>query len=134
MRRWWQALAAALVVTGGGIAVNIATESVDNVLAWVAVGVATLAGAGITLWTGRDDGKQHSAEDAPAGEPHGRTTHNSIHGDVSGSVIQAGEVRGGVSFNSPPRTVQQRAEARDNAVIQQAGGDINRNRRGDDSG
>ncbi|APU17944.1 MULTISPECIES: hypothetical protein [Actinoalloteichus] len=128
MRRWWQALATALVVTGGGIAVNVATESLDNVLAWVAVVVLTLAGAGVTLWTQRDSGRDRAAsagQESPDAAPQAPApVQNSISGEVGGSVVQGRDIEGGIVVNDTPRTVHQHAEAAGNAVVQQAGGDI----------
>ncbi|ASO23090.1 hypothetical protein FHR81_003752 [Actinoalloteichus hoggarensis] len=136
MRRWWQALATALVVTGGGIAVNVATESLDNVLAWVAVVVLTLAGAGVTLWTQRDSGRQDGGSDAEKAArrgtpetPPSAPVHNSISGTVGGSVVQARDITGGIVVNDASPTLHQHAEAAGNAEIQQAGGDIIRNTR-----
>ncbi|GAA2831700.1 hypothetical protein [Crossiella cryophila] len=93
MRRWMFALATAMVASGIGVSVNVATELGTNVWAWVAVGVLTLAAAGVALWA-----QASSAEDD--GERGGSVT-NSVSGTVTGSVVQARDISGPVNLGRP---------------------------------
>ncbi|MGW0522660.1 hypothetical protein [Crossiella sp. NPDC003009] len=89
MRRWLVALLSALVASGIGVTVNVATDLGTNVWAWVALGVLTLLAAGVAVWAQR-------------GEPEARGgTHNTITGTVHGSVVQADTVTGGITLGRP---------------------------------
>lgn len=55
MRRWLVALLSALVASGVGVTVNVATDLGTNVWAWVALGVLTLAAAGVAVWAQRGE-------------------------------------------------------------------------------
>ncbi|MCK2239711.1 MULTISPECIES: hypothetical protein [unclassified Crossiella] len=91
MRRWMFALATAVVASGVGVSVNVATELGTNVWAWVAVGVATLAAAGVALWV-----QSGSAEVESGG-----AVTNSVSGTVTGSVVQARDISGPVNLGRP---------------------------------
>ncbi|MFB9904458.1 hypothetical protein [Allokutzneria oryzae] len=93
MRRWWAALGVAVVTTGVGIAVNVATDLGSNVWAWVAVAVLTLAAAGVAVWTTQTT---PAAQAAPAADKQAPQVRNSISGNVTGSVVQAGHIEGDV--------------------------------------
>ncbi|WP_156051800.1 hypothetical protein [Allokutzneria albata] len=83
MRRWLTALAVAVVTTGVGISVNIATDLGSNMWAWIAVAVLTLAAAVVAAWTMR-----------PA-QPQAHTgTSNVVGGEVTGTVVQANTING----------------------------------------
>ncbi|MCK2241634.1 MULTISPECIES: hypothetical protein [unclassified Crossiella] len=71
MRQWLSALVTALVTTGVGISVNVATDLGSNWWAWAAVGGCTLAAAGVAWWTQRP---------APAGG--GQTAIASDHATI----------------------------------------------------
>lgn len=94
MRRWLFALLSAVVASGVGVSVNLATELGTNVWAWVAVGVLTLAAAGVAVWMGRGQ------EQEPA-EERSVVVQNSVTGNVTGSVLQAKDISGSIHLGGP---------------------------------
>ncbi|MCP3804677.1 hypothetical protein NLX83_35955 [Allokutzneria sp. A3M-2-11 16] len=85
MRRWLAALAVAVVTTGVGIAVNVATDLGSNMWAWIAVAVLTLAAAVVAVWAMR-----------PPKPPTVANSQNVISGDAAGSTVQANTINGDV--------------------------------------
>jgi tetratricopeptide (TPR) repeat protein len=102
MHRWLVALVVSAVVTGSAVAVNVATDLKDNLWAWLAVGVLTLAGAVVTVWTQRVETR--SARDRnTAGEAVPARVVNVMSGHVGGHLVQA-ESTGPVTFENAPVT------------------------------
>ena len=86
MRRWLFPLLAAVLTSGVGIAINVATDLGTSVLAWAAVGVLTLATGVITMVA------------TPSGSAGGNYTNN-VNGTVKGSSLQARDINGPVTFS-----------------------------------
>lgn len=86
MRRWLIAVAAAVLTSSIGIAINLATDLRSNGWAWAVVGVLTLA-IGVI-----------AALAQPSAAPEAGT-HNVITGNVTGAVVQARDIRGRVTLS-----------------------------------
>lgn len=101
MRRWLVPILAAVLTSGVGIAINVATDLSSSVVAWVAVCVLTLA-AGVV-----------PAVMAPAASDGG-VTHNDISGGtVRGAVVQARDISAPMTFlseSSRPQSEQPERE------------------------
>jgi hypothetical protein len=117
------ALLVAVVATGSAIAVNLATDLKHSVWAWVAVALLAVAGAGATEWT-RALGNPAATVGGSRLPKEAHTTHNEISGQVTGPVVQAGDISGSVTMTDRSRSVNQTAIGFGDSVIQQAGGDI----------
>ncbi|GGN28990.1 hypothetical protein GCM10011609_85670 [Lentzea pudingi] len=85
MRRWLIAMVAAVVTSGVGISINVATDLGGNMLAWAAVGVLTIAAGAVAVWA------------APAADGEDGT-RNEISGTVTGPVVQARDISGPITF------------------------------------
>ena len=140
MSRWVWPAAAGVVTSATGVAINLATDGRANPWAWVTVVLLTALGvvialrvqapappptgttepAGTTEPTGATG--PTAAEPEPERRPRTANVHNSISGNVTGGVVQAGNL-GSVTVNSPT-TVNQTAVARDGGTVHQAGRDI----------
>lgn len=66
MGRWHVSLIAAVVTTAVAVAINIATELKTEAWAWIAVGVLTIALAGVTVLMHRLDTRT-TTDQPPAG-------------------------------------------------------------------
>ncbi|MFJ6672491.1 hypothetical protein ACIQMJ_15400 [Actinosynnema sp. NPDC091369] len=119
MARWVWPAAAGVVTSATGVAINLATDGGGNPWAWVAVGLLTALGVVVALRV------QAGSPKPPAPEPPRSSVRNSITGSVTGPVVQAGDIDGGLTVNSPT-TVNQTAVARDGGTVHQAGRDIRR--------
>ncbi|MFE9750813.1 hypothetical protein ACFYOT_38405 [Saccharothrix saharensis] len=119
MARWVWPAAAGVVTSATGVAINLATDGGANPWTWVAVVLLTTLGVVVALRL------QASSTRPPASEPPRSTVRNSITGSVTGPVVQAGDIAGGLTVNSPT-TVNQTAVARDGGTVHQAGRDIRR--------
>jgi hypothetical protein len=83
MRRWLRSLAAALVTSGLGVAINLATDLKDAWWAWTLVAALTIAVSGFTAMA----------------HPTSASRQNSITGTVSGHAVQAGDIHGSVTLS-----------------------------------
>jgi hypothetical protein len=79
---------AAVLASGVGIAINVATDLSSSVVAWVVVGVLTLAAGVVTVWA------------SPAASDSGGGTQNAISGTVGGTAVQARDITGPVTFTN----------------------------------
>jgi hypothetical protein len=128
MRRWLIALATAVVASGVGVSVNVATDLKTNLWAWVVVAVLTVAAAGVAVWAQRPRPDQQppvTAGGPGGGGTDGGGTHNEMSGEVAGSVVQGRDFTGPIRISSDGDQITQNALGFGNASIQQAGGDIN---------
>lgn len=98
-RRWAWALGAAVVTSGLGVAINVATDVKGNWWAWVAVGILTVLSAGVSVWL------------QPSDDPPTPSTTNQTVRAAKGPVTQSGPIT-------------QHATATGSAIVQQAGRDI----------
>ncbi|MEV0385037.1 hypothetical protein [Nonomuraea sp. NPDC050643] len=89
--KWWPVLAVAVVSTALAIVINFATEFPAVWALWAGVAVLTLAGAYLAHRATRPRGP------APGDPPDGGVV-NTIGGDVSGTVIQARDITGGLNL------------------------------------
>ena len=126
MRRWLRALAAAGSTSGLAIVINIATDLMRSVWAWLAVAALTAASAGFTAWLDRPDA--HGARRPTATDEPAHKTHNGSTGNPLGPLAQTSDVTGTATVNDAPRHIRQTAIAFGNSSIRQAGGNITANR------
>lgn len=119
MAKWVWPAAAGVVTSATGVAINLATDGGANPWTWVAVVLLTALGVVVALRV------QASPARRPAPEPPESTVRNTITGSVTGPVVQAGDIAGGRTVNSPT-TVDQTAVARDGGTVYQAGRDVRR--------
>ncbi|ROP40813.1 hypothetical protein [Saccharothrix texasensis] len=122
MSRWVWPAAAGVVTSATGVAINLATDGGANPWAWVTVVLLTALGVVIALRVQASAPKPPTPE-PPTSAPPESTVRNSITGSVTGPVVQAGDIGGGLTVNSPT-TVNQTAVARDGGTVHQAGRDI----------
>lgn len=123
MARWVWPAATGVTTSLIGVVINLATEWKLNPWAWVCV--AVLTGLGVVAAMKVQDAPTPTELPPPRTPPPPRAprrggVHNSISGNVSGEVLQAGDISGNVNIHS----VSQTAVARENSTIHQAGRDI----------
>jgi hypothetical protein len=118
MARWVWPAAAGVVTSATGVAINLATDGGANPWAWVTVLLLTALGVVVALRV-----QASSSPKPPAPEPPKSDVRNTVTGSVTGPVVQAGDIAGGLTVNSPT-TVDQTAVARDGGTVYQAGRDI----------
>ncbi|XVS63110.1 hypothetical protein ACQPYE_33365 [Actinosynnema sp. CA-299493] len=123
MSRWVWPAAAGVVTSATGVAINLATDGGANPWAWVTVLLLTALGVVIALRVQATAKPTATGDPAPDPRPPAPTVHNSVSGTVTGPVVQAGDIGGGLTINSPS-TVNQTAVARDGGTVHQAGRDI----------
>ena len=115
------ALVVAVVTSGLGVAINLATDMKGSWWAWLVVGTLTVVSGGITAWRQGSDTPRHSrALTVPES-----STHNQVSGTVKGPVIQSGTISGPVTVTDHSGPVTQNAVASGNATVYQAGRDLN---------
>jgi hypothetical protein len=121
LSRWVWALVVAVVTSGLGVAINLATDMKGSWWAWLVVGTLTVISGGITAWRQGSDAPQHlQPPTAPAA-----STHNEVSGTVQGNVIQARTISGPMTITDHSAPVTQNAVASGNATVNQAGRDMN---------
>lgn len=88
-RRLVVTLASAVITSGVAVAVNLATNWMNNVWAWSAAAAFTVAAAGAAYVFNREKPNHSEASSLPI--------HQSVNdSSVAGSVIQIGQVSGNV--------------------------------------
>jgi hypothetical protein len=121
LSRWVWALVVAVVTSGLGVAINLATDMKGSWWAWLAVGTLTVVSGGITAWRQGSDTPRHPQ---PQTVPQS-STHNQVSGTVRGSAIQSGTINGPVTITDHSGPVTQNAVASGKATVYQAGRDLN---------
>ncbi|HEY8374237.1 MAG TPA: hypothetical protein VIL00_15985 [Pseudonocardiaceae bacterium] len=110
-RAWLPALVGAVVGTALAVLVNLATEWKSNPWAWVAVVVLTLTSAGVTFWLRSSESEPQAVPERPSAASHlpapeapreGAAVINQVNGRVTGTVVQAGDIRGPVLLTGAP--------------------------------
>nr|WP_146060503.1 NB-ARC domain-containing protein [Amycolatopsis sp. CA-128772] len=106
-RQWAWALGAAVVTSGLGVAINVATDVKDAWWAWAAVAILTVISAGVSVWL------------RPFRRPSGKPDHPA----ASNGLGPRDDPAGGPRHQSAP--LSQDATASGHGRVQQAGRDVN---------
>ena len=96
-RTWAWALGAAVVTSGLGVAINIATDVKDAWWAWAAVAVLTVISAGVSVWL-QSSGAPPESRSTPQASGHATIQQATASGNAT--IQQAG---GDITNPPPPR-------------------------------
>ncbi|MEJ2855797.1 MULTISPECIES: hypothetical protein [unclassified Saccharothrix] len=140
MARWVWPTAAGVVTSATGVVINLATDLVDNALAWVAVGALTALGVGIGVAAQRADQRHREiahraaaivpppAADPPATQPSGAQPSGAQPSAVQPTPHAEPEPEQAPQRPAPPRTVYNHSSGNTVGPVIQVGylhGDFN---------